>query len=253
MSPYTKLSRNCASGLSGFSSIARSQRVERVLDAALVVEHLAEVEARDRTRGVEADRLLEPVLRGGEMAARLLGEAELHHGAEVARMVPEQLRELGDRLAGMAEERVRTAELPSRVAIVRAKPQRVPQLGDATVVVTGVEVGDLEVPLRDLHLGVELERTGEGGHRLLVQPLVVVEDAQVVVRPRVGGIDAAREGLQRVAIAAGGEGSGHGVAQPTRMARRMAVRLSRSGSSRKKPRSDSLSSVRRNSVSTQKT
>ena len=240
-------------GILGIQLDRALERIERFLDASLIVEHLAEIEARDRARGIEPDRVLEPVLRGAEIAARLLREPELDDGAEIVRVVPQQRRELGDGLVRLPEQRVRTAELPARIAVVHAEAQLLAQLGDATVVVARVEVRDLDVALRHLHLGVELERLRERGRRLLVQSLVVIEDAQVVVRARVGRIDAPRERLQCVAIAVGGEGSGHGADQPTRIARRMAVRLPRSGSSRKKPRSVSLSSFSWNSVSTQKT
>src|SRR5471030_519483 len=170
-------------------------------------------------------------------------------------MMAEQRRELRDRLIRLPEQRVRAAEFPARVAIVHTEAQLFAQLRDAAVVVARVEIRDFEISLRDLHLGVELERLRERRSRLLVQPLVVVEDAEIVVRARIGRIDAARERLQRVAITIGGEGRGHGAAavQPTRIARSMVVRLARSGSMRKNPRSDSLSSFRWNSVSTQKT
>ncbi len=220
------------------------ERYQRFLVEPPVVEHFAHVEMDERALGLELPRALEPALRAVEVAARLLGQAELHDGGDVLRVVLEQLGELEHRLAAVAQRGVRAPELPARVAIGGVESQPVLQHRDAPLVVARVEVRDLEIALRHLHLRIELERAREGVDRLLVESLVVVEDAEVVVRPRVRRIDPPGERAQDLPIALGGEGRLHDHAQPTRTARRMAWSESRSGSRRKKPRSTSPSSLR---------
>jgi hypothetical protein len=238
-------------GVVGIELDGPLQRRQGVVVQPAIVEHLPDVEMHERAVRVELARANEPLLGFLEIAAGLLGQAELDDRAEVVRVVAEQLRELGHRLGLLPEQRVGPSQLPAGLAVGGMAAQSLLQLGDAAVVVAGIEVGDLEVALRDLHLLVELERAHERTHRFLVQALVVVEHPEVVVRPRVGRIDPARERSQNLAIAFGGEGRDHAYA--TRVARRIACSDATSGRRRKKPRRRSPESIMKNSLSTQKT
>ena len=71
-------------GIVGVEVDGPAHRGERFLVPPLIVEHFAEVEVRDRALRIEPQCLLEPDQRVDEVAARLLGEAELHNRAEVA-------------------------------------------------------------------------------------------------------------------------------------------------------------------------
>jgi hypothetical protein len=166
-----------------------AQRRERLLVQPAVVEDLADIEIDHRAVWIQRESALQPLLRLLEAAVQLFGKRELHHRANVVRVVLQELGELGHRLGELSEEREGAAKLPACITVRGSAPEALAQIGDAPVVVACVEIRDLEVALRDLHLGVELERAHERGCRLGVQPLVVIQDAEVVVRTGVRRVD----------------------------------------------------------------
>jgi hypothetical protein len=197
------------------------QRDERRVVQPAIVQHFAEVELHDARHGIERLRLLEPVGGDLEAAARFFGEAQLDHGGGVARMVGEDLLELGHRVVELAQRGEGASQLEPRLAVVGRLAQPLLQLRDAAVVVAGAVVGDLEVALGDLHLRVELQRARKLRDRFGDQSLLIVQDAEVVVGPGVSGIDPAAEGSQDREVAIREHGRRHGSGDADRVEDRL--------------------------------
>ena len=186
-----------------------TQRGERALAHAAIVQDLADVEVDDRTGRIEREPALQISQRLVQITIRALGESELDQRTDVGRVVSQQRSKLRDGVGRLPEQRVGAAKFPVRIAIAGQCPQSLRELTDTFVVIAGVEVGDLEVALRHQHFCVELQRAHEGAHRLLVQSLVVIQHAEIVVRTGIRRINAAGERAQHIAVAFGGERGSH--------------------------------------------
>ena len=127
------------------------------------------------------------------------------------------------------------------------------QLRRAALRYAGLAVRDLQIPPRDAHPLIECERAGERGDRLVHQTTAEVQHAEIVVRAWISRIDPPRERAQHVRFPLSGDAELDHSRQLRRTARKIALKESGSGSSRKKPRNRSPISSKENSVSTQHT
>jgi hypothetical protein len=103
------------------------------------------VDPDDAGQRVEPRRLLERGRRGLLLAARLLGEPELHQGSRLPRREPVQRGEFLDRRVELRQGGVRAPELEPGVGVVRLAPQPLAQLGDRAIVEAGLLLHQLQV------------------------------------------------------------------------------------------------------------
>ena len=196
-------------GVVGVTRDRVAERGQGRLVEAPVVQHLAVVEARHRALPVQLAGPGQPLAGEIEVAARLLGQAELEHGGDVVGIPREEGLEFGDRLGVAPQSGVGAAQFPASVPILRLPAHPLPEVHDPAVVVPALAIGDVEIGLRDLHPRIELERANERRDRLFYQTLLVVEDPEVVVGAGVGGVDAAGKGAQDCEVALRQHGTRH--------------------------------------------
>jgi hypothetical protein len=180
-------------GVVGVSGDGFFQGNQCQLGEPAVVQHLASIKAGNGIVRLLIAGSSQPVARGVQPAAGLLGHSQLQHGGNILGELHQQGLELRGGLFMAPEHGVGSPQLPARLTVVRVPGDACLQLLDAVVVVAAVPIGDLEVGLSHLHLRVELEGAGELRNGLVNQTFLVVENAEIVVCPRVGGVNAPGE------------------------------------------------------------